>query len=599
MIAIVIFFLKNMENRESLKEEYCDLTKCRLRMGTSKAFATKYQKRRANVKYHGFEYLKKMFDSINGRKILNKCETKMAEVYPGVMNGNRKTIVTSPPHFYYTAKLKEGVVFEEGMGNDKGTNEEATLEDIFKFRKDFLPQAGERDIFNPVLGAFYHHSGIFVNTFEPNMYLKEFFKAGKNYRDWEIENKSKKLVKEVWMPYILKQFPPSRRKYLDKIKGHQVSLELDKILEEQKGTSRAVADAKKRFKTEVEYTEVEVEESLISCLKSGPFFLDIYGGSYEFNELEENLLEANGKNAKEVDGMVGRITKRINAKTKDVNIKGHIVCESINEEDICKGMENDVIKNLVYKVMCPFDKEKEYVMEDIKSSLRLTLYENLVKPPGEWDFLVILTEIKIVLNIEVKKQIDMKDRKKNQLNRSLISASHQCESHANYAAEVLGPFLGDDWVFLKVAAIIPGNLDREKICSHCDPFVITGEDENELRSKFEILKNNLFLMPRDPNIKEDRGELIDLLKVLVGLSFLSTEHPEHGGAWKNIQGNDPDHVSMSAGWTLSEAKGQRFEELINVPQSFNRLVYYNADQQTVLANRPPLVILKGDFGSGM
>ena len=193
----------------------------------------------------------------------------------------------------------------------------------------------------------------------------------------------------------------------------------------------------------------------------------------------------------------------------------------------------------------------------------------------------------------------MEDRKKNQLNRSLMSASHQCESHANYAAEVLGPFLGDDWVFLKVAAIIPGNLDHEKICSHCDPFIITGEDENEIRSKFEILKNNLFLMPRDPNIKEDRGELIDLLKVLVGLSFLSTEHPEHGGAWKKIQGNDPDHVSMSAGWTLSEAKGQRFEELINLPQSFNRLVYYNADQQTVLANRPPLVILKGDFGSGM
>ena len=185
-----------MENRESLKEEYCDLKKCRLRMGTSKAFVTKYQQRRASVKHHGFEYLKKMFNSINGRKILEKCEMKMAEVYPGVMDGSRKTIVTSPPHFYYTSKLKEGVVYEEGMDNGKETNEEASLEDIFKFRKsykkDYLPQAGERDIFYPVLGAFYHHSGIFVNTFEPNMYLKAFFKHGKHIRELEIGIKSQK-----------------------------------------------------------------------------------------------------------------------------------------------------------------------------------------------------------------------------------------------------------------------------------------------------------------------------------------------------------------------------------------------------------------------
>ena len=102
---------------------------------------------------------------------------------------------------------------------------------------------------------------------------------------------------------------------------------------------------------------------------------------------------------------------------------------------------------------------------------------------------------------------------------------------------------------------------------------------------------------------EANDDLIALLNVLVGLLFLSTEHPENGGAWKKIQGDDPDHVSLSAGWTEGELEateeGRRFAELLQGPQNFNRLVYYNADQQTVLANRPPLVILKGDFGSGM
>ena len=96
---------------------------------------------------------------------------------------------------------------------------------------------------------------------------------------------------------------------------------------------------------------------------------------------------------------------------------------------------------MINRIKALFEENKVYLMEDVMSNLRITLYENLVKPPGEWDFLILLSQVKMIINIEVKKQVDMENRKKNQLNSSLRSASHQCESHADYAAEILAPLL--------------------------------------------------------------------------------------------------------------------------------------------------------------
>ena len=85
--------------------------------------------------------------------------------------------------------------------------------------------------------------------------------------------------------------------------------------------------------------------------------------------------------------------------------------------------------------------KKIYLNEDIKSHLKLSIYDDIVKPPGEWDFLLIVSHLKMLINIEVKTQIDMKGREKQNLNDSLKSASHQCKEHAEYAADVFSPFL--------------------------------------------------------------------------------------------------------------------------------------------------------------
>ena len=126
---------------------------------------------------------------------------------------------------------------------------------------------------------------------------------------------------------------------------------------------------------------------------------------------------------------------------------------------------------------------KSYVIEDIKSQLKISIYEHLVRPPGEWDFLLIVSHLKMMLNVEVKKQIGIENRGKHNLNDSLRSASHQCKEHAEYASEAFSPFLTDEWQFIKIAAILPGELDYDRICPHCSKFVITGKDYGEINEK--------------------------------------------------------------------------------------------------------------------
>ena len=115
-------------------------------------------------------------------------------------------------------------------------------------------------------------------------------------------------------------------------------------------------------------------------------------------------------------------------------------------------------------------KPKSHLVGDVRNSLKQILYDEFVKPSGEWDFLIILSHLRIMINVEVKQQIDLKGRETQHLNGSLKSASHQCEEHSDYAARVFAPFLSDDWQFVKVAAILPGKLDDSRIFKHCQVF---------------------------------------------------------------------------------------------------------------------------------
>ena len=269
-----------------LSDENCDSKKCNLRYGFSKSFAINSSRRRNGIAHFGYNYLRCLFDSPNGKKILEKCDERTKECYQDLLSGEKRTMITSPPQYEYSSKLTNFSVFEgeiEKIVDEKLYKDEDELEDIKQFRKVYLPQAGERDIYSPLLGSFFHHPGIFINGFEPNRYMKEFTSAAEDMRNEKLSRKAKYQV-EDWMTVIRKQFPESGSKYINTVPGDKIHNALEVILREKKGTQNAINEARKRFKSGKNYTEEDVERFLHRSLASGTFF-DRLLDTYQLNEL--------------------------------------------------------------------------------------------------------------------------------------------------------------------------------------------------------------------------------------------------------------------------------------------------------------------------
>ena len=623
---------------QTLSDKSCSGKKCRLKLGASTNFKIKSNARRRGLKYFGFNYLEKTFDSENERKILKKIDKETKESYGDVRE--RKTLLTSPPHYVYK-KLGEFSVMEDEIENNvrkqkyKSANE---LKDILEFRKIYRPQAGERDVFNPLIGSFFHEPGIFVNGFEQNQYLKEFSQAAEDMRN-DIHVREANAIVQSLISCIRKHFPETRSKYVDEIKGEKIMEELECIRQNGTISETALAKARKQFKDYKGYTEEDVEKTLQSALKSCSSF-DLTNKSYKFNDLEIKLLAVNGTSEEKIEKLIDRMLERIPEQTLNSRAEGKDIAESIKRANF-RDTDYYGKSSLIVRVMGSFFNTKEkddkkktksvkrriqsthavarehmpksFTIGNVRNSLKLMLYEDFVKPSGEWDFFIILSRLKVIINVEVKTQNDSEERKetkkqeetinsKKALNGSLESASNQCKEHAAYTARVFAPFLGESWEFVKVAAVLPGDLDRESICDHCDQFIITGENDEEIQKKVDNIKALLVNKSSNNDENEDREVLETLTKLLLGLSSLSTVHPTMGSAWRLVQGADADHKSLSAGWTKSDQEmtldDLTFINVLNQPNNYNKLVYYNVGQQHILANNLPLVILMGDFGSG-
>ena len=221
-----------------------------------------------------------------------------------------------------------------------------------------------------------------------------------------------------------------------------------------------------------------------------------------------------------------------------------------------------------------------------------------MKPSGEMDFWMAIANLKIMLNIEVKRQMDPSRQAKRNLNKSLHSASEQTSKHSDYMAQVYGPMLSEGWEFLKIAAILPGELDYDKICPHCQQFILT-----ERKSIEEQLNNILALVleQTDIDIVESSDDFSNLFQAIVGFSSISTQQFVVGNAWQQIQGKTS--TLFASGWTKSDGEMTReeirFENILNLPHNIYRFIYFNPNQVMLLENDIPLVIFANDFGAGM
>ena len=654
---------------EVLLDSNCDQQNCKLKLGASHAFILNSINRNSNLNNNGKTFFESIFTSPNGKKLLRKCRLGTLEQYQDVIKGKKKTLLTIPPQFTYDKRIKPTTSIDEvaieGKIKQKNGKTEKELRDIKAFRSIYLPQAGERDIYGPLLGCFYKQPGLFINGFEQNRYLDIFVELAEVYRRAEISKAAKSkseewtesIVEDISIPVFhtlkcwqllellngkgvnqidffpliqsLKEFMKKKNSYTQcalknaidnyfaledpdtKVKilvksiykslspshfpGKTIKNAIDGI-EDKHASSNSLSQAKQRFKDNRKYSKKEIDAILFSCLKTCPYY-EITGTPFEFYELEKNILECLGTDVDHIMERTEYLLKRM---------KSHQTESGINRKDVTSVIENFEIgsRNFKNKAKNKFTKNNFYSEEVIKGYIMMSMYEDVVKLPGEWDFLIILGDGKMMLNVEVKKQLDVESRKKCNLNESLNSASRQTKEHADYASKVFSPLLSDGWNFIKVACILPGELDNDKICSHCRQFVIVGTNQAEIEQSILRLKS-LLTNQLKTNIEKDKEDFLNIFEAIVGFSSLSRTATGVFGknnSWRQIQGANADVISLSSGWTQSnvdfDSADYTFKKIIDEPHNLNKLLYFNHEVIKIISNNLTRVILACDFGSG-
>ena len=71
------------------------------------------------------------------------------------------------------------------------------------------------------------------------------------------------------------------------------------------------------------------------------------------------------------------------------------------------------------------------------------------------------------------------------------------------------PLLSDGWNFIKVACILPGELDYDKICSHCRHFLIVGNKPEEIEQSILELKS-LLTKNLKSNIEYNKEDFLNI-----------------------------------------------------------------------------------------
>ena len=227
-------------------------------------------------------------------------------------------------------------------------------------------------------------------------------------RNEHISKEAKAQI-STWLEVIEKFFPVPENRFLKGvITGQTVKKALDVVLKEDNGTQRAITLAKRRFKDNVEYSDEEIGTILHNCLKSTTYH-DVVRKSFSFNELEKDILECIGTNADEVETRANSLVQSIKEKYTENALKGEVIHEAVQQWK----------ESLIKKVKSKLIKQEYYHEEEVRGVLMMAIYEDLVKPPGEWDFLLFLADLKLMFNIEVKKANWIRIKKKGKFERKL------------------------------------------------------------------------------------------------------------------------------------------------------------------------------------
>ena len=247
--------------------------------------------------------------------------------------------------------------------------------------------------------------------------------------------------------------------------------------------------------------------------------------------------------------------------------------------------------------------ERTYTMKDAKSIMKAALVHYHAKQDGEFDMLFCLVDYKLVMNVEIKYQLDQNKEKQSQFVQLVEHSARQTNSHDQYFSNLHASIFGPGWRMLKVSIVLPGTSgDLNSICPHCRRFVIT-EDILKNPDAFKAWWKNLGLVKTtagNSQLDSHYQEYLTCLRRIVG-----SMHVRKIGLspWRKIMGasyNEP----ISTGFTerkskSNEAEKKRFRDFKNKEMDSDHALFLTDEQASMLADKLlTKAILISDFGGG-
>ena len=233
-----------------------------------------------------------------------------------------------------------------------------------------------------------------------------------------------------------------------------------------------------------------------------------------------------------------------------------------------------------------------YGENEIKNLVSYSVYQTHSKVNAEWDFLIILPEFKVVINIEVKRNSDNCGNK----NTNLRCASDQLDKHARYFAEKHGYMLDDQWSFMKLAAIKPNVANPKLVCKHCQNFIITEEQNIGMIWKNVTLKKQSMSRSLMKEAKKQFNVLFSRIVSFSSTTFHKKPHDLSKKISDTLITNKEKVFSGMQSKKTSISESATFEEIRSMPSNAFKTLYMNMNQIGILAKR--IVVFLSDFGTG-
>ena len=304
-----------------------------------------------------------------------------------------------------------------------------------------------------------------------------------------------------------------------------------------------------------------------------------------------------------------QIAKALNITNDELNNASYEVLTDLHNIGIQSPYSgNDILKSindnklihtdLKTKASKHFQYNSSYDGQFIKDAMRLSTYEHESKFPGELDLLGMLPDLQLLFHVEVKSN-QSEDKKTD---KNLSDAAKQMARYAEHISKRHGSVLSNNWSYLKVASIIPGVINPDKICSHCKRFLLTEQelvDEKSLRTWWESL--GLHQNPsQDVAIKSQcYHEFLNMFNRTINLSSI-VRKTNVFNTWEEIQGSNT--LPIVAGITPApntDPSSLSFKDILNRAHDAFKALYFTPEQMALLIPEQfRRLILFADYGAG-